>query len=178
MSEAEVIVDASNCVITVRGNQAFVSEILEKYRFVLEQAPKVQPKQEHKTIPQEDQKGASPKHASGDLSSLDNIYDLDGDAISILVSPPGKSITAQAKALILLYLYARLQMGEPSVPAEGIKEQCKSHACYDSKNFVAHLKGQKNLVTVTGANATLAARLTVPGRKAAEELAQSLQGTG
>lgn len=177
MTEAEVIIDAGNAVITARGDKAFVSEILDKYKFVLEQAPKEKQKQDGKPAAQE-QKGSAATQQAGQISTFDNVYDVDGETVSILVSPPGKSTTAQAKALILLFLYARLQMGEQNVPAEAIKDQCKAHACYDSKNFVAHLKGQKNWVTVTGANATLAARLTVPGRKAAEELAQSLQSAG
>jgi hypothetical protein len=173
MADAEVTIDASKGMIMVRGDQSFVSETLNKYKFIFEQAPKPQAPEDGV----KGQQGASKPHAATTgLTSLDSVYDVDGDSISILVSPPGKSITAQAKSLILLYLYARLQMGQANVPAEEIKEQCKAHACYDPKNFFAHLKGQKNLVTVAGSGSTMVARLTVPGRKAAEELAQSLNG--
>ena len=177
MTQVEVTVDASNGVITVKGDQTFVSEILEKYKFVLEQAPKAHGKQDAKPAAP-DNKGSTPHQSTVQLSAFDNVYDVEGDTVSILVSPPGKSITAQAKALILLYLHAKFLMGEQAVPADSIKEQCKAHACYDSKNFMQHLKSQKTWVTVTGSNATLAARLTVPGRKAAEDLAQSLQSGG
>lgn len=176
MAHAEVSIDASKGALTVRGDQAFVVETLEKYKFVFENVPKSQPLQA-KSAPHEetsDTSGNAAKSSSA-LEAFPNVYDIDGDNISILISPPGNNLTAQARALILLYLYARYRTGTEPVPGDALKEQCKVHACLDPKNFSGHLKSQKSLVTVTGSNSSLTARLTVPGRKAAEELAQNLQ---
>lgn len=176
MPEAEVTIDASKGIVTVRGDQAFVAETLEKYKSVFEKGPAFQPQQASAAshaAPINNPAGAGGK-VSG-LEAFPNVYDVEGENISILISPPGKNITAQARALILLFLYARHKVGDEPVGLDPIKDQCKAHACFDSKNFVGHLKSQKNLVTVTGANSSTTARLTVPGRKAAEEMAQSLQ---
>lgn len=173
MPEVEVQIDASRGAITVRGEQAFVTEVLDKYRSIFEIAQKRIAKPEvGADTPAVDSGGTAGHNA---LSTFSNVYDIEGDTVSILVSPPGKSMTAQAQALILLYLFARHKLNAEPVGAEQIKEQCKAHACFDSKNFSSHLKSQKTWITVTGANSSMTARLTVPGRKAAEDLATKLQ---
>jgi len=174
MAEAEVEIDASRGSLLVKGDQAFVAETLEKYKFIFENTPKAVAKPVDASV-----NAASPAaKPAGDngLGSFSNVFDIEGDAVAILVAPPGNNITAQARALILLFLYARYKMNLEPTSADLIKEQCKAHACFDPKNFAGHLKSQKSLVTVTGANSSMTARLTVPGRKAAEELANKLQG--
>ena len=173
MADAEVQVDASKGFLMVRGEQAFVSETLERYKSVFETAAK----QISKTaVPGEVPSSSAVKISGGGLEAFSNVYDIDGDTTSILVSPPGKTITAQARAIVLLTLYARYKIGQEPTALDLIKDQCKAHACLDPKNFVGHVKSQKSYVTVSGSNSAATARLTVPGRKAAEELAQSLQG--
>ena len=173
MAEAEVQIDASKGFLMVKGDQAFVAETLEKYKFVFESIPKVPAKPTADSASADSAKLKSNNPAS--LDNFSNVFDVEGEAVSILVTPPGNTMAAQARALILLFLYARHKMGLEPVTAELIKEQCKAHACFDPKNFAGHLKSQKSLVTVTGANSSMTARLTVPGRKAAEELAQKFQ---
>jgi hypothetical protein len=173
MAEVEVTIDASRGAVTIRGEQAFVAETLEKYKFVFEQAPKAPaPTGPVQSPPQVQQ----PADASnGSLDSLSSVFDTNGDDVAILVTPPGNTIAAQTRSLTLLYLYARLKMGEAVVSAEAVKQQCKAHACFDPKNFSTLMKSQKSLITVTGSKTAMALKLTVPGRKAAEELAASLQ---
>lgn len=178
MAEAEVTIDASKGSLMVRGDQAFVSETLEKFKYIFERTLSPEPQQvaPPKVGPAATNEPA--KVGSQGLNGLDafsNVFDIQGDTISILVSPPGTSMTAQARSLILIYLFARFKQGAEPVPADDIKEQCKAHACFDSKNFAGHLKSQKSHVTVTGTNSSMTARLTVPGRKVAEDIVQALQ---
>ena len=172
MPEAEVQIDASKGLLIVKGDQAFVSETLEKFRSVFEKpvAAQIQADSQEKLV-----SPAKPASSGDSLSEYPNLFDVDGENISILVGPPGNNITTQARALILLFLFARHRLGLEPTGADLIKEQCKSHACFDPKNFASHLKSQKSFITVTGSNSALMARLTVPGRKAGEELAQKLQ---
>lgn len=173
MADVEVQIDASRGAITVRGEHSFVNDILEKYKFVFENAPKTSRTSAHSGETTEPSKSSAA--SNGMLYDLDNVYDIEGDAVSILVAPLGGSLATQARAIILLYLYARYKVGTEPTSADLIKEQCKAHACFDPKNFASHLKSQKSYVTITGGNSSTTARLTVPGRKAALEMAQKLQ---
>jgi hypothetical protein len=179
MADAEVTIDASKGTLSVRGEQAFVSEILDKYKFIFEHAPKAQHQPTPSTLA-----ASQPAAATGgigttadSLDAFSNVFDVNGDSVSVLVTPPGNTVAAQTRSLTLLYLFARLKMGDSVVSSEAVKEQLKAHACFDPKNFSTLMKSQKNLISATG-KGVLSLKLTVPGRKAAEELAQNLQNGG
>ena len=63
------------------------------------------------------------------------------------------------------------------IPSELIRDACTEHGCFDSANFAQHLKALKEkLVMNTKAGGSFDVKLTAPGRKAAKEFVEGLNG--
>ena len=186
MADVEVTIDASAGSISVKGDASFALEILEKYQAIfVRRSPEGKSDQRAATKddPVVNQESEESKPGSVGVDGLDgysNVYDVNGDAISIIANPPGTTGAAQARSVALLLLFAKFKTGQLTVDSEAIKEQLKAHACFDPKNFASQMKSQKNFVTVTGSkgSSSFTMKLTVPGRKSAEELVEKLQNEG
>jgi hypothetical protein len=131
LAEAEVIIDAYKGFLSVKGDQIFVADILEKYNSIFENGPKLHPQAKQKSV--EEENSAPKGKDNGILSDFANVFYVDGTNVSILINPPGSTTAAQARNVALLYLYAKYKIGEHSVLADAIKEQCKNHGCFDGK---------------------------------------------
>lgn len=178
--EYSIEIDASKGLVKATGDKPFVEAVMDKYESLMKIIPSVAavtaPQVPTQTTTQPNATAAPPDN-SGTLDGFGNVFDVTDDKISVIADIPGNTQAAQAKNLCLLYLFARLKLGEAVVPNDDVREICKAHAVYDQTNFASQMKGQKKLVIASGPkgspNFTL--KLTVPGKKVAEELATSLE---
>ena len=178
----EIEIDASKGLVRAKGDKEFVTECADKFSNVYTNYSGVSaPSQPMnpptgKSAPQVTENGGAVTDSS--LDQYPNVFDVTGESISVIADLPGNTTAGKAKNLALLYLLARLRLGDEVIANEDVREQCKSHAVYDSTNFASQMRSQKKLVTVQGTkgspNFTL--KLTIPGRKKAEEIAKELNG--
>lgn len=182
--EYTIEIDASRGLVKAIGDKAFVESVMEKYESLMSaQATYTPPPSSAEPIgtassrSQQENHSAPSAGTSSDPTQFGNVFDVTGDKVSIIADPPGNTQAAKAKNLCLLYLFAKMKLGDDIVANEEVREVCKAHAVYDPTNFASQMKSQKKLVIVSGTkgspNFTL--KLTVPGKKAAEDLAKELE---
>lgn len=102
------------------------------------------------------------------------IYYIDDSTnqIKILKNVPGGNKATKAKNVAMILLYAKNgEMSNTEIIAE-----CQEQACFDSANFSSVFKKKDGcfIRTGNGKSKTWTLRLTTPGRKAAEELLESM----
>lgn len=182
--EYTIEIDASRGLVKATGDKSFVESVIDKYDTLMAGKGPVVLATPQAGQPPQPQNTASatplaPEVTIGSLQNFGNVYDVTDDKVSIIADIPGNTQAAKAKKVCLLYLFAKMKLGEEVVPNEEIREACKAHAVYDQTNFASQMKSQKKLVIASGQkgspNFTL--KLTVPGKKAAEELAKELEAS-
>ncbi len=179
--EYSIEIDASRGLVKASGDKDFVISIIDRYDSLMAHrmhAPAVGEAAPHTPATSIGNQQNTPATSGPNLDDFGSVYDVTEGKIRIIASVPGNNQAAKAKNLCLLFLFAKLKMGHEIVPNEEVRAVCKDHAVYDPTNFASQMKGQKKLVIVSGTkgspNFTL--KLTVPGKRAAEELARSLEG--
>ncbi|WP_428249104.1 hypothetical protein [Ferrovibrio sp.] len=108
------------------------------------------------------------------LESFENLFAVAESGVQLLVDPPGASTANKTVSVALLLTYANLLSGSDSTSFEQIRSMCKTHACLDSSNFSKILKSEKDAFIFGGGTKSQTVKLTVPGRKRAEALANEL----
>ncbi|WP_120078180.1 hypothetical protein [Aurantiacibacter odishensis] len=180
--EYTIEIDASRGLLKATGDRDFVESVIGKYDSLMSGKTFAKPDApQHSSATQARATNMDPEpapKASANLEEFGSVFDVTEGKVSVIADLPGNTQASKAKSLCLLYLFAKLKLGEEIVPNEEIREACKSHGVYDQTNFATQMKSQKKLVIVSGGkgspNFTL--KLTVPGRKAAQDLAKELEG--
>ena len=187
MAGVEVLLTISDgSSLSATGSEEFVTAFFERYLDKVLSRSRPTSRQ-----PPDPQQAQAALHESGttasehlanaaqpeDANNFGNVFDIHEGEVSILATLPGSGKASKTKSLVLLYLLAKEKMGEKGANSDDIKAQAQHHACYDGSNFSKHLKGQPQLVIVSGekGSSNMSLRLTHPGRKEAEELAEELQ---
>lgn len=110
--------------------------------------------------------------AQAQLRELANVLEVVGDRVRILKRAPGSGKRPKMRNVSLLYLLgAELGGRTEMVPTAELRQACEDNGCLDSTNFAAALRAEHGNIVVEDN----AARLTVPGREKAKELAESLK---
>ncbi len=100
------------------------------------------------------------------------VINYDGETYSVIVSSLKEKSTSrgQIKLALLQGVKGLLESNTPMVNKAELVELCKQHAVYDSANFSAHMKRQKNLFISKGKDW----QLTKPGEIKAAEVIKEL----
>ncbi|QKG71884.1 hypothetical protein [Erythrobacter mangrovi] len=182
--EYAIEIDASRGLVKATGDRAFVESVIEKYETLMAVKAPAAPPGPNLSAPMatEEMQQHAPNGSSaseGNLQNYGSVFDVTDGKVSIIADIPGNTQAAKAKNICLLYLFAKMKLGEEIVANEEIREACKAHAVYDQTNFATQMKGQKKLVIASGpkGSPSFTLKLTVPGKKAAEELAKELEAS-
>lgn len=87
---------------------------------------------------------------------------------------PGKSTAEKMVSAALLLTYANFLQGVESTSLDAIRDVCKAHGCLDSSNFSKRLHAEKDAFIFGGTPRKQTVKLTVPGRRRAEQMAREL----
>jgi len=103
-----------------------------------------------------------------------NVIDYHGDTIGILKTK-GKTKREKTRELVLMYAWAKKQLGIESVHSKELIALCKEHESYDAPNFKYTLK-EASGIAIDGSERSYSVRLTVPGLSKAKKLLDTLEG--
>lgn len=109
-----------------------------------------------------------------DAKKYENVISVDGGVVKILKDIPGKRSPDKTANAALLYLFGKTLLGLDEAIASEIRETCKTHGFLDESNFAKQLKTPKEWIITLGSGGNATVKLTVPGKKAAMALADSL----
>lgn len=163
----------------IEGSEDFVSKQIENLKDIFLKAATTTPKQ-------------SPPHPAAqpsagkplvvlptvdrDAKKYENVISLDGGAVKVLKEIPGSKNREKTANAALLYLFGKHLLGSEDSSTKEIREVCKDHGFLDEANFSSHLKAQKEWINVLGSGKSQTAKLTVPGKREAQALANRLNG--
>lgn len=167
--------------LEIEGSESFVKEQLERLEPILKQA--VGGGAFHQGVqgagaaqlpnPPKNQQAAD----GNALGAYPNLFALADEKIQILKDLPGSNKAQKSVSAALLLALANTLRGQDATSYDAIRGLCAAHACLDSTNFSKTLKAEKELFLIAGTPKNQSVRLSVPGRKRAEELAASLNAT-
>lgn len=176
--DAKVHINLREGTFEVEGSEQFVKAQLKAYdqeiRQSLTQAPAGSPP------PPPDRDGGDGGRGSdggGDstqaqLRELANVLEVGQGGVRILKRVPGSGRRPKMRNVALLYLLGeQLRGNSNTVPTSDIRQACSDQGCLDKSNFANALKAEHGNIVVEENGA----RLTVPGREKALEIARSLK---
>lgn len=172
---ARVKFSFSEGLLEVEGSEGFVAAQLQKLEPILEKYLS-QPAPSNQKV-----NGREPaaKNAQGDsggrLTDYENLFALADGKIQILKDIPGSSKANKTVNVALLLAFANQLQNIATVGYSTIRDVCGVHACLDSTNFSKILKDQKELFIISGPSGNQILALTVPGKRKASELANTLK---
>jgi len=176
-TQAKVQISLRDGILELQGSEKFVSAQLAILQPLIDSAFKNPPAPQQFTVSSANQttSQSSPTgdNASG-LSAYENIFAEADGKIQILKTLPGGKKANKTVNGALLLAFANTLIGNSTTPYGDVRDLCSSHACLDSGNFSKTMKGQKELFIISGSGSSQTIKLTVPGKKRAEELAKQL----
>lgn len=169
---AKVHISLTDGVLQIEGSETFVAEQLSKLEPHIVRAFDHNPSDKKGGNKKTDAKGST--DPSINLAAFDHLFAEANGKIQLLKSPPGNNNAQKMVNTALLLSFANSLLGNTITPTDGVREICKAHACLDASNFAKRLKDEKELFLIEGTGRSKDIKLTVPGKKKAEELAKSL----
>ncbi len=179
---ARISIDLHQGMLEVSGSEEFVREQIKSFEKLIQKefrsappTPVAPSEQRESVLPSEPPTTEGKQPQAPDR--YPNVIAFDGDNIQILKSSRRKTTAAKMVEMSLLHLLAKSIKGEDSASFDELQKVCKDHKCLDAGNFASTMRGAKEKFIVEGTKGgNLTAKLTHPGRTAAESLAKELNG--
>ena len=182
--EARFRVSLGNGTFEVSGSQEFVEGQIEKHSEVLlDMVDKLRHGHTEANNsggntgtdadPPSDQ--GSENNGSDIRDSFENVLAFDDGEVTVIADIPGKNSKTKTVNAALLYLFGKDSLGEAKASFKEIRQVCTEHGFLDSPNFAQYLKSEKSRFIVSGKGQSQEVKLTVPGKKAARDLAEELE---
>lgn len=162
-------------LLEVEGSETFVSTQLERLQPILDRYLSHSPNLAATAPVAPSARQLTAAAQVGELSDYENVFALADGKIQILKNIPGANKAQKTVNVALLLAFANQLQGINSVNYSTIRDVCSVHACLDGGNFSKTLKSEKELFLVSGSGSAQAIALTVPGKRKAAELANSLK---
>lgn len=184
---ARITLSANEGKLEIVGSEEFVAKNIERFAPVITQmlsAPKASARGSTNGAAGGGAAGGAATNGNGAgagdgdwQSKYENVFALNENKIQVLVDLPGNSTAEKTVSAALLLALGNTLRGQEDTAYEEIRDVCKAHGAFDSPHFSETIKAEKDAFIIAGAarspNKTL--RLTVPGRRRAEALADSLR---
>lgn len=171
MADVKLTMQFGSAHFVAEGPQAFVIEMLERWQQIV-------PKNIESFAVQGTSKSSehlTKQTGNSSIEALENVYDHVDGKTKIIAHINGPNKAEKTRSTALLLMYANYLKGQEVTTAEDIREACADQGCLDSSNFASHLKGLKEKVAMNPkAGGGYDVKLTAPGRKAAQALAESI----
>lgn len=172
---AKIRVSLREGLLEIEGSEDFVSKQIENLKDLITKLPDAPLPPAKPATPANGQTPPpSTATLSEDAAKYVNIIAVEGDVVKILKDLPGSDKAKKTVSAALLYLLGKNFSGTEEAPFKELRKVCKDHGCLDESNFAGIIKDQKEWLIVLGSGKSQTAKLTVPGKKAAIALADSL----
>ena len=167
-------------ILEFEGSEEFVVKQIVKYENLIQnmisktvQSQVAEPTTDKNQV-EPDQTDTKPVQSK---INYENVLAIEDNVVKVLSDIPDKSNSKKTISAALLCLFAKNIQGIEEVEFKEIQNICKEHSCYDSAHFSSYLKKDKQAKSYfifggTGRRQT--AKLTFPGKRAAENLVKEL----
>ena len=173
-NRSRVVVSLTEGRLEIEGPESFVEKQVERFASLIEAGlGKARHAPDPKPQPQQLTDRPEVRNEAG-LAAYENLFALAGDKVQILKDLPGTNKAERTVSAALLLTFANTLTGADTTSFDAVRETCEAHGCLDSPNFAKTLKGEKEAFVFGGTRNKQTLKLTVPGRRKAEQLATSL----
>lgn len=177
MEIAKVALQRGSVSLSAEGREDFVKEVLGMWESLSAGAGAAGAESPSSEEPDGSSAGDVAAEPSGAPARYENVYDKVDGKLKIIAEMPGASKADKTRSVALAILYGHHLEGADQIPSELVREACTDQGCFDSANFASHLRGLKDKVVMnTKAGGGYDVKLTAPGRKAAKEFVEGLNG--
>jgi hypothetical protein len=174
-SPSRVLISISDGRVEIEGSEAFVASQLEQLRPML-QAVADRPAESSAPHPKPTSPASNQVQTNvGGLASYENLFAVADDKIQVLKDLPGSNSRQRTVTAALLLTLANTLHGQDTTSFDEIRDLCKTHGCLDSPNFAKTLKSEKDAFIFGGTPRKQTVKLTVPGKKRADTIADALK---
>jgi hypothetical protein len=168
--------------IEISGSEEFVSAQIQKLESLFTRFLKEieHPNQQHlislnsennaKIVKVEENHEFIPYEILG-ANKFENVLAINKDDIQVLTDIPGDSLKQRMINLILIYMFIKSQENKTSISFSELRGFCEKHGEVDKPNFAKIMSTQKRFFLISTDHK---ATLTVPGKKEAQKLLESL----
>lgn len=164
----------SEGLIEIEGTEAFVSSQLNFFEpFMTKILSSNSTQVNKKTVLNNHQ--PEQQNSNSDFAEYENVFAMADGKIQILKDIPGGNKSHKTINAALLIALANDLNGIKTTTYDAVRALCSAHAFLDSTNFSSALKGAKAHFIISGSTGSQSITLTVPGRKKAIEIANSLK---
>ena len=178
---AKIRVSLREGLLEIEGSEEFVSKQIENLKDVIIKFPSSGlPPNTSPARPPAGEGGngqpltGAPLNRTDEASKYVNVISVDSNVVKILKDIPGANDSQKMVNAALLFLFGKSLIGQDEAPFKELRQVCKDHGCLDEANFSAKLKAQREWINVIGSGKSKIAKLTVPGKKQAQSLADQL----
>ena len=183
-TNARVAISGMGLTFEASGSETFVSQQVAAFKDLLTQSPASAGGGDKGAASGAGEKvnaaSAKPKLAiPSNIEQFPNVFHREGDDVRLLIAPPGGSSAEKSLNIAVLYIWAKNQIGVPSVNWGEIRNLCEHFNCLDSPNFGKLMQKRNNgWLVVEGEKQSKSkmCKLTHPGAVRAAALAAELNG--
>jgi len=178
MADARMKVSFQEGLFEIEGSELFVAEQAEKFGDAIREAvagmPRIDRAMPARTVPTT----AESDEFEDGSSSMEyaDVFELHDGKVQILKDLPGASSREKTVNAGVICAFAKDGVGSSTVTFNEIRQICRDHSCLDSPNFSTALKKDgKEYFVFSGGGKSQALKLSVPGRRRANELMTSMR---
>ncbi len=166
----------------IEGSEDFVSKQIENLKDIITKLPSATPPpapvfQAQTQLTNGQTTSTVVAALSQDAAKYVNVISVDNGVVKVLKGIPGADNAKKMINAALLYLFGKNLAGQEEASFKELRQVCKDHGCLDETNFAKKLKVEREWIIVTGGGKSQVAKLTVPGKRQAQTLADQLNAT-
>jgi hypothetical protein len=179
VKQAKVVISVSEGRMEFEGSEEFVERQMTAYGDLIKESLRSNPVTMKEPAPSEPPREPEVKpdgpSARVGLGGYELLFAKNSQGrIQILKELPGSNKSKKMVNAALLLTLANTLDGKSATTFKEIRDLCKAHAALDSDNFAAAIKAELTNFMFEGDGVSKSISFTVPGKKAAEALAATL----
>jgi hypothetical protein len=174
-NQAKISLNIHGISLEIAGSEQFVSEQIEHFRSAIQSAltKEAEPEEQPPPEPGTEPPPAPHKEPTGE-PKYTNALHVEGQKVSILKTVGGSTTSKKAVNAVLIYLWAKRNVGVDSVQFDELRKLCQNQGCLDKANFAKNMRSARAWIVIEGTRKSQTAKLTMPGVQQAEALLQKL----
>jgi len=177
VKQAKVVISVSEGRIELEGSEEFVERQMTAYGDLIKESLRSIPLATKKSAPNrpaQEPEVKAPSAGAG-LVRYELLFAKNPQGkIQILKELPGSNKSKKMASAALLLTLANTLDGKAATTFKEVRELCEDHAALDSGNFASAIKSELTYFMFEGEGGSQSMSFTVPGRRAAEALAATL----
>jgi hypothetical protein len=180
MTGAKASINLQEGVFEFEGDENFVERQMARFESMIEKSFYSMPTKQNQANPENrvieivGETGEPLEDLKG-IDDFEDVFEIHEDNLHIIKDLPGDTVKAKTLSAALLVCYGKILTGLDSTLTLSVRQECERHGCYLPKKFASYIKSYNTLFLESGSGKESTLKLTVPGKRLAEDLVTRLK---